>query len=74
MIAIETKTMRTTASLPERKTEERERLTLSTIEDQADVQKLYYQLVATLADVSTWGGQTFSHRPQSTQLEFLRTP
>jgi len=57
LIAIETKTMKTTASLPERKTEERERLTLTTIEDQADVQKLYYQLVATLEDVSTWGGQ-----------------
>ncbi|HZN36335.1 MAG TPA: hypothetical protein VFB80_21045, partial [Pirellulaceae bacterium] len=57
LIAIQTKTRTVTRSLPERKLEERERLTLTTIEDQADVQKLFYQLVATLEDVATWGGQ-----------------
>ena len=57
LIALETKAYNTTKALPERKLEERERLALATIEDQADVQKLFYQLVATLEDVSTWGGQ-----------------
>jgi hypothetical protein len=57
LIALETKAYNTTKGLPERKLEERERLALATIEDQADVQKLFYQLVAALEDVSTWGGQ-----------------
>ncbi|HUE73665.1 MAG TPA: hypothetical protein VMP01_22495 [Pirellulaceae bacterium] len=57
LIAVQTKTRAVTRSLPERKLEERERLTLTTIEDQADVQKFFYQLVATLEDVATWGGQ-----------------
>jgi predicted DNA-binding protein YlxM (UPF0122 family) len=57
LIAMQTKTRTVTKSLPQRKLEERERLTLTTIEDQADVQKFFYQLVATLEDVATWGGQ-----------------
>src|SRR5688572_22626682 len=57
LIALETKAYNTTKGLPQRKQDERERLALTTIEDQADVQKLYYQLVAALDDVSTWGGQ-----------------
>ncbi|MEX2026055.1 MAG: hypothetical protein WEH44_02125, partial [Pirellulaceae bacterium] len=57
LIAIQTKTRTVTRSLPEQKLEVRERLTLTTIEDQADVQKFFYQVVATLEDVATWGGQ-----------------
>ncbi|HMC12665.1 MAG TPA: hypothetical protein VKH44_15300, partial [Pirellulaceae bacterium] len=56
LIALQIRTHDVTASLPERRSDERERLALATIEDQADVNKLYYQLVAALADVSTWGG------------------
>src|SRR5262245_57503948 len=57
LIDLQTKTHDTTRSLPERRPDQRERLALATIEDQADVRKLYYQLVASLADVATWGGQ-----------------
>ena len=57
LIALETKTRNITAALNEQKPTERERQALLTIEDQADVNKLYYQLVASLTDVSTWGGQ-----------------
>src|SRR5262245_15173400 len=45
LIVMETKAYNTTKSLPELKQEVREQLALATIEDQADVQKLYYQLV-----------------------------
>src|SRR5262245_38591027 len=57
LIAMETKAYNTTKGLPQLKPLDRERLALATIEDQADVQKLFYQLVAALEDVSTWGGQ-----------------
>jgi hypothetical protein len=57
LIGLETKARNTTALLNQQKPQERERLALRTIEDQADVNQLYYQLVAALQDVSTWGGQ-----------------
>ncbi|HEX5106499.1 MAG TPA: hypothetical protein VFV87_21920 [Pirellulaceae bacterium] len=57
LIVLETKAYNTTKSLPELKQDVREQLALATIEDQADVQKLYFQLVFALEDVSTWGGQ-----------------
>jgi hypothetical protein len=57
LIARQTRTRSITQSLPQRKLQERETMTLTTIEDQADVQKLFLVLVATLEDVSRWGGQ-----------------
>ena len=57
LIALETKARNNTSSLNSQAQEQRERMALLTIEDQADVQKLYYQLVVALQDVSTWGGQ-----------------
>jgi len=56
LLALQSKVHEATVSLPQRKQDERERLTLATIEDQADVGRLFYQLVAALEDVSTWGG------------------
>jgi len=56
LIALQTKTREQTQALPERRPDERERLALATIEDQVDVTKLFYQLVAALSDVSTWAG------------------
>ncbi|HTN77329.1 MAG TPA: hypothetical protein VL096_18850, partial [Pirellulaceae bacterium] len=56
LIVMETKVWNVTKTLPELATEQREQLTLNTIEDQTDAVKVYYLLVQTLQDVSTWGG------------------
>jgi hypothetical protein len=56
LIGLETKTYEQTRSLPDQRPDERDRLVLATIEDQADITKVFYQLVAALNDVSTWGG------------------
>ncbi|MCY2992952.1 MAG: hypothetical protein NTY19_34485, partial [Planctomycetota bacterium] len=56
LIALETRTMNGTASLPEKPTGVREPLVLSNIEDQRDVKSLFLALVDVLSDVSTWGG------------------
>ncbi len=45
-----------TRSLTERQSQPTEQLALAAVEDQADVNKLYYQLTASLNDVSTWNG------------------
>ncbi len=45
-----------TESLPRQPLARRETATLTTIEDQRDVRILYYRLLETLQDVTTWGG------------------
>jgi hypothetical protein len=45
-----------TRSLTERQSQPTEQLALAAVEDQADVNKLFYQLTASLNDVSTWNG------------------
>lgn len=45
-----------TRALPDLQPEQRERQMLAVAEDQADINKLYFQLSASLADVSTWSG------------------
>jgi hypothetical protein len=54
LIAMQTKTHETTRSLEEQTQQDRERAALLTMEDQADVQKLYEQLVAALKEISAW--------------------
>lgn len=56
LLDLQTKAERTTRSLSERPQEERERLALRVIQDQADAHRLFGQLTAALQDVSAWGG------------------
>lgn len=56
LVVLQSKALDATRSLKERRPDQRDRLALDTINDQADVTKLFYQLVASLGDVSTWGG------------------
>ncbi len=56
LIRLETSAMGTTKSLPAQTPIRREQLALKTIEDQRDINKLFLQLVETLADVSRWEG------------------
>src|SRR5262245_1244678 len=57
LINMQTKTQTLTVSLPSQTPTQRDTLALGAIEDQADVQRLFYQLVFSLEDVKTWGGQ-----------------
>jgi len=56
LIVLERDTLEQTKNLPAAKIDEREQLTLETDQDQRDVTAIYFQLVATLNDVSDWGG------------------
>ena len=56
LINMQTKTHKVTIKIPEKPRTEQETLALNTIEDQSDVRQLYFVLVDTLTDVSTWGG------------------
>ena len=56
LIAMETRVHNVTKSLPEETQDRRESLTVSTIEDQTDVQALYLQLIETLVDLGAITG------------------
>jgi hypothetical protein len=56
LIALETKTRNATLKIQEKPKAEQEQATLTAIDDQSDVRQLYFALIDTLTDVSTWGG------------------
>lgn len=56
LILLERDTLDQTKELPAAKIDQREQLTLDTIQDQRDITAIYFQLVAVLSDVSDWGG------------------
>ena len=56
LILLERDALKQTKDLPAAKVDQREQLTLETIQDQRDITAIYFQLVATLNDVSDWGG------------------
>ncbi|MCA9248952.1 MAG: hypothetical protein KDA42_17615, partial [Planctomycetales bacterium] len=57
LIALESKVLSTTEGLPQLRQNDREAVTLRTVEKQRDIKALYLQLVITLNDVSQWGGK-----------------
>ena len=57
LIEMQTVVLSVTRTLPEQPPTKQETATLSTIQDQRDVKELFLQLVETLVDVRTWGGQ-----------------
>ena len=56
LIRLETTAQKTTTALPAQTPTLREQQALKTIEDQRDVNRLFLQLLETLADVSRWDG------------------
>jgi hypothetical protein len=71
LLALQSKALDTTLSLPQQPADERERMALAVAEDQADVVKLYYGLVASLQDVTAWGGQAAAGAADG--LQIIRT-
>jgi hypothetical protein len=68
LLALQSKALETTLSLPQQPADDRERLALAVTEDQADVFKLYHGLVASLQDVTAWGGQASAGAADGLQI------
>ena len=56
LIRLQTETRDATKDLPSKPASQREKIALTTIEDQRDISHLFLHLVETLSDVSEWGG------------------
>jgi len=56
LIRLQTEARDTTNGLPAKPASQREKIALTTIEDQRDISHLFLHLVETLSDVSEWGG------------------